>query len=82
METIDRRGIKSISQSDSRGRQVSFSRSHPDLSGRYGTETVVLEQYVYDASDQNIESVDANLNRTSYVFDGANRKIAMTERLA
>jgi len=75
----DRRGIKSISQNDSLGRQIRFSRQDPALVPRYGTDTVILEEYDYDHGSNKVEFRDGNGNRTTYEYDGANRMLRMTE---
>jgi YD repeat-containing protein len=76
---IDRRGITTINQNDSRGRLVELSRQHPDLLDRYNTNTVVLATHAYDGNNNKVRSIDAQGNITTYEYDGADRMTRMTE---
>ena len=84
---VDRRGIETIQQNDSRGRLIQLSRSHPSLSQLYSVDTVVLEEYEYDGNNNKtlfrdaraIASGNTQGNRISYTYDGADRMTSMTE---
>ena len=71
----DRRGIKTITQNDSVGRQVRLTRMHPDLEAFYGTAEVVLQETEYDGNNNVTLVRDAQGNQTKYDYDGDNRPI-------
>jgi RHS repeat-associated protein len=74
----DRRGIRRTTQSDALQRVRRLSRSHPALQGEYGAAEIVTEERRYDGNDNLVASIDANGNMTTYAYDAADRRTAVT----
>ncbi len=79
--TTDRNGVSQVEQKDMLGRVLRVSRSHPSLAQRYQQDQfgVLLRTFEYDGNGNITNSYDANMVRTHFDYDGANRKVTMVE---
>src|SRR5262249_773222 len=71
--------IRTIHQNDSLGRNLSLSVQNGSLASPYGTSVVTLVQNQYDGDGNVTATFDAAGNQATYAYDGANRKLSMTE---
>jgi RHS repeat-associated protein len=81
VEVTDRNGVVRIEEKDMLGRALRISRNHSSLGSDYvtGAFGVLLQSFEYDDNGNVVNSYDANLNRTEFEYDGANRKVKMIE---
>jgi RHS repeat-associated protein len=78
-QETDRRGIITTRQYDALQRLVQLRRSGLDMVDHYGANEVLLEIHEYDGNNDEIAFTDGSGNRTEYGYDGADRRVTMTE---
>src|SRR5439155_26402412 len=75
----DRNGVDTITQMDPLGRVRRGSKRDPGLAAIYGASEIPIEERLFDASGNVVQTTDANGNITRVVFDAAERRTSITE---